>query len=88
MKNGTTYRREILDLSQAAYHLTQSNLPELELRSGRVFFTFADDDLFRRIDRDYHSNKVVGVLDFAAAVRRLRGEMLAIKDDAQRGGRK
>ena len=78
-------KRELLDIYESGYHLARSNPPTLEVKGSRVFFTFADDANFRKIDSEFHENKPIGALDFSAALRRLRAEMLAARDG---GGRR
>ena len=77
-------KRTVLDVFEASFHALKSNEPTLVCRDGRVYFIFTDDDLFRKVDREYHSNSAIPCIDYGSAIRRLRAAMMAAKSSAGR----
>ncbi|RJQ42634.1 MAG: hypothetical protein C4538_13280 [Nitrospiraceae bacterium] len=68
-----------LDIHLSAFLLIYGIQPILELRNGRVIFTFpATGELYKAIML-YNSNIDVHVADFVTAVKTLRGQMLTMR---------
>lgn len=69
-----------MDIYLSAF-LSLHNLdPTLEIRNGKVVFTFESSDTLYRLMNDYNSNEGVPVADFTTAIKTLRGKMLTAKE--------
>jgi hypothetical protein len=72
-----------LDIYLSAFLSFNGIPPTLEVRNGRVVFTFpASDSLYEFLER-FNSNVNVPVADFTTTIKTLRGQMLTL-----RGGRR
>jgi hypothetical protein len=70
---------ETLDIWLSAFLSLHGVPPKLEVRNGKVIFSFpASDDLYRLM-ANYNSNVNVPVTDFVTAVKALRGQMLTMR---------
>lgn len=79
-KNDSDKRYSTLDIYQSAFLLIFGIQPELEVKNGRVIFSFpANDRLYEGIML-YNSNIDVHVADFVTAIKMLRGQMLTLRD--------
>jgi hypothetical protein len=68
-----------LDIYLAAFLSLNRIPPTLELRNGRVVFTFsATDDLYK-LTMNFNSNVNVPVADFVTIIKTLRGQMLTMR---------
>lgn len=70
----------INDIWFASYQKLKNNPPELTLQGTRVVFEFASTPEFYKIAAEYNSNPDVSLLDYISVVRRLRAEMLTLKE--------
>ena len=69
-----------LDIYLAGFLALHGISPTLEVKNGRVIFTFpAGDQLYRLMDL-YNSNTNVAIADFVTTVKTLRGKMLTVKE--------
>lgn len=70
---------ETVDLYLAAYLHANSYPGTLVINRGRVVFTFSQSpELFSCVNR-YNTNTSIGVLDFTASVKIMRGLMIEAK---------
>ena len=68
-----------LDIYLASFFSLNGTPPTLELKNGRVVFTFrATDDLYKLL-MNFNSNVGVPIADFVTAVKTLRGQMLTMR---------
>jgi hypothetical protein len=70
----------INDIWLASYQKLKNNPPELTLQGTRVVFEFTASPEFYKIAAEYNSNPAVALLDYISVVRRLRAEMLNLKE--------
>ena len=84
MQNGQ--RQTTLDIWSAAFQLAHGHTPHLEMQSGRVIFAFEDGEKFRILNEKFNQDECIGCLTYAAAARRLRGELLSLRERS--GGRR
>jgi hypothetical protein len=69
----------VLDLYHAAWLELNGIAPEFNLQGSRVVFQFQPNRTFYQLSQQYNLNPPTPVLDFVAAVRKLRAQMLAAK---------
>jgi len=70
----------ILDIYQAAYLALKGIEPKLRKEGSRVVFTFrASSAVLERL-RMYNLNPSLPILDYVAEVRRLRSQMVSMRD--------
>lgn len=69
-----------LDIYLAAFLSLHGIEPNLEIRNGKVVFTFEADDQVYRLMNLFNSNVDVPVADFVTTVKTLRGKMLSQKE--------
>jgi len=77
----------IFDIHQSAYLLFKGIVPELQKEGTRVIFYFTNDAETQQAMIAYNSNPAVPILDFVATLRRLRAQMLSLRDGATSGSR-
>ena len=76
-----------LDIYLAGFLSLQKIAPTLEVKNGRVIFTFpAADQLYRLMDL-YNSNTNVAIADFVTTVKTLRGKMLTARESIGENGK-
>ncbi len=75
-----------LDIYLASYLSLHQQEPLLELKTGKVVFTFPATDSLYRLMNDYTGNAVVAVADFVTVIKALRGKMLSAKENAKGQG--
>jgi hypothetical protein len=76
-----------LDIYVSSYLALQGIEPRLELRNGKVVFTFEATDTLYQLMNDYNSNALIEVADFATAIKTLRGKMLSAKESITDNGK-
>lgn len=76
-----------LDIYISAFLSIHDLEPGLEVRNGKVVFTFEATDTLYRLMNDFNSNDPVPVADFTTAVKTLRGKMLSAKEGVQGNGK-
>jgi hypothetical protein len=59
----------------------------LELRNGKVVFTFESTDNLYRLMNQFNSNEEIPVLDYTTAIKTLRGKMLTAKESINGHGK-
>jgi hypothetical protein len=72
-----------LDLYLSAYLSLNGCPPELEIRNGKVLFSFRQSGDVNRLIGQFNSNSPVPVADFTTAVKTLRGRMIEKKGTRQ-----
>lgn len=80
-----------LDLNESAFQSLNGNEPELVLEAGRVTFYFAPSATYRRLSENYRGNVTVPVLDFVQAQRRLKSQVMTLRNcggGERNGGRR
>jgi hypothetical protein len=77
---------ETADLWLSAFLITCNFSPTLLSRNGRILFSFTPTPDLDSFILDYQNNCSVNVLDYAAAAKTLRGQMLDLKHN-HGGGR-
>lgn len=70
----------ILDIHQAAYLELHGIEPNLTKQGTRVIFEFPSRKPVFDLIQQYNSNPSVNVLDYVSHLRRLRSQMLAMRD--------
>ena len=68
-----------LDIYLTAFIALNRVPPLLELKNGRVVFTFPATDELYRLTMKFNSNVDVPVADFVTMIKTLRGQMLTMK---------
>lgn len=76
----TTKTFTTLDIYLSAFLSLHDLEPTLEIRSGKVVFTFEATDTLYRLMNDFNSNEPVEVADYTTAIKALRGKMLTAKE--------
>jgi len=76
-----------LDIYIASFLALHGIKPTLEIRNGKIVFTFEATDKLYRIMNLYNSNENVPVADFVTTVKTLRGKMLTIKEGIEGNGK-
>jgi hypothetical protein len=69
-----------LDIYLASFLSLHDQNVILELRNGKVVFTFESTDNLYRLMNQFNSNEDVPVADYTTAVKTLRGKMLSKKE--------
>lgn len=69
-----------LDIYLSAFLSLHNLEPTLEIRNGKIIFTFEATDTLYRLMNDFNSNEPVEVADFTTAIKTLRGKMLTAKE--------
>jgi len=69
-----------LDIYLASFLSLHDQDVFLELRNGKVVFTFESTDTLYRLMNDFNSNENVPVADYTTAIKTLRGKMLTAKE--------
>jgi len=68
-----------LDIYLASFFSFNKLSPILELKNGRVVFSFPANEALYKLMMDFNSNVSVPVADFVTAVKTLRGQMLTMR---------
>ncbi len=76
----------LLDIYLSSFLSLHGVEPTLELKNGKVIFTFESTDQVYRLMNLFNSNKPVPVADFVTVVKTLRGKMLTAKESIQGNG--
>ncbi|HVN96247.1 MAG TPA: hypothetical protein VMT62_07455 [Syntrophorhabdaceae bacterium] len=74
----------IQDIHVAAWLQARNIFPELKLVAGRVIFSFPATDEFYLLLEEYNANPLTPIADFVGVLKRLRGQMMAIKTSGMR----
>jgi len=69
-----------LDIYLSAYLSLKNLEPTLEIKNGKVVFSFEAADVLYRLMNDFNSNEDVPVADYTTAIKTLRGKMLTAKE--------
>jgi hypothetical protein len=72
-----------LDIYLASFLALNKLPPTLELKNGRVVFTFPATDHLYKLTVDFNSNAPVPVVDFVTTVKILRAQMLTMRGGKQ-----
>ena len=72
-----------LDIYLSGFLTLHGISPTLEVKNGRVIFTFPAGDQLYRLMNLYNSNTKVEIADFVTMVKTLRGKMLTAKEGIQ-----
>jgi hypothetical protein len=76
----------LYEIHETAY-LSLNNIPiEFERRGSRVVFLVPSTQETYRLLAEYNENPHVNLLDFVACLRKIRGQMLSMRDNGQREG--
>jgi hypothetical protein len=70
----------LVDLYSSAYLIIKHLEPQLEVKNGKVIFSFEGSDEVYRLLNEFNSDVPVPVSQFVAAVKTLRGRMLSLKE--------
>ena len=71
---------QILDIYTAAFLYLHGFEPGLGKWGNRVFFEFPVDKQVEKLMAKYNQNAQVNVLDYTSLVRRLRSQMLSMRE--------
>lgn len=71
----------ILDLYFSAYQAARGNPPTLQKRGNKVVFLFPADAVFDDLAAEYHSGEVISAIEFVNSIRRLRAQMIALREN-------
>ena len=74
---------DLLDIYLSSFLSLHGIEPELELKGGKVVFTFPATDRVYRLMNLFNQNTEVRVADFVTSVKTLRGQMLSAKDSTK-----
>ena len=77
----------LLDIYLSSFLSLHGLEPTLEIKSGKVLFTFEATDKLYRLMNLYNSNERVGVADFTTMVKTLRGKMLTVRESIAGNGK-
>ncbi|WP_420264072.1 DUF5659 domain-containing protein [Candidatus Magnetominusculus dajiuhuensis] len=69
----------INDVNLSSFLSLKGIVPELSISGSHVVFLFPSDDETYRLAQEYNNNVEIPVLDFVAALRRLRAQMMALR---------
>ena len=69
-----------MDIYLASFLSLHNQNVILEVRNGKVVFTFESTDTLYRLMNDFNSNEDVPVADYTTAIKSLRGKMLTAKE--------
>ncbi|HVN97150.1 MAG TPA: DUF5659 domain-containing protein [Syntrophorhabdaceae bacterium] len=81
-----TRKINLLDIYLSSFLSLHGIEPALELKSGKVVFTFEADDQVYRLMNLFNGNVDVPVADFVTTVKTLRGKMLSAKETRNGNG--
>jgi len=84
MKKNTSSLIPINDINLSAFLDFKGIRPVLKKEGTRVIFYFTNDSETQQAMIAYNSNPAVPILDFVATLRRLRAQMLSLRDGATR----
>jgi len=70
-----------LDLYLSSFLSLCGICPNLEIRNGKVIFTFFATDKLYKLMMDFNSNVSVPVADFVTTIKSLRGKMITVKGE-------
>lgn len=70
----------LLDIYVSSFLSLHGFEPRLEMKNGKVVFTFEADDRVYKLMNAYNRNVDVPVADFVTTVKTLRGKMLTAKE--------
>lgn len=70
----------ILDIYQAAFLVYHKIEPDLVKTGGRVIFEFPASELVMMFLHECHMNPKINLLDYVVCLRRLRAQMIALRD--------
>lgn len=84
MKKNTSSLIPINDINLSAFLDFKGIPPALKKEGTRVIFYFPNDAETQQAMIAFNSNPAVPVLDFVATLRRLRAQMLSLRDGATR----
>ncbi|MGD0277107.1 MAG: DUF5659 domain-containing protein [Syntrophales bacterium] len=76
----------LYDINLSAYLLFKGTVPELKAEGKRVVFLFPNKTETFQLMKQYNENPLVPVIDFITCLRRLRSQMLALRDRNLTGG--
>ena len=83
----TTKTFSTLDIYLASFLALNEQDVTLELRNGKVVFTFEATDSLYRLMNEFNSNVKVDVADYTTAIKTLRGKMLTRKESMNGHGK-
>lgn len=83
----TTKTFTTLDIYLSAFLSLHDLEPTLEMRNGKVVFTFEATDTLYRLMSDFNSNPEIPCLDMITAIKTLRGKMLTAKENGNGYGK-
>ena len=70
----------LYDINLAAFLQHRGIVPSLQQQGSRVVFIFPNDSKTHQLMQLYNENPVVPVLDFVGHLRRLRSQMMSMRD--------
>ena len=76
-----------LDIYLAGFLSLQKIAPTLEVKNGRVVFTFEANDQLYRLMNLFNGNANVPVADYVTVIKTLRGKMLTVKEGIAGNGK-
>ena len=78
---------DLLDIYISSFLSLHGIEPKLEIRNGKVVFTFeATDDVYRLMNQ-FNGNVNVAAADYVTTIKTLRGKMLTIKENIDGNGK-
>ncbi len=77
----------LLNLGLTSFLKLHGISPTLEVKNGRVVFTFEANDQLYRLMNLFNGNTHVPVADFVTTVKTLRGQMLTVKEGIDGNGK-
>ncbi|MGD9579708.1 MAG: DUF5659 domain-containing protein [Syntrophorhabdus sp.] len=83
----TTKTFSTLDIYLSAFLLLYYLEPILEIRNGKVVFTFESTDRLYQLMNLYNSDEQVPVATFSTQIKTLRGKMLTAKESIKGYGK-
>jgi len=75
------------DIYLASFLALNGLSPRLDVRNGKVVFTFEANDQLYRLMNFFNDNVNVPVADFVTIVKTLRGKMLTAKEGIEANGK-
>jgi hypothetical protein len=70
----------LLDIYLSSFLALHGIEPKLEIRNGKVVFTFEAEDRVYKLMNSFNNNADVPVADLVTAIKTLRGKMLTFKE--------
>jgi len=70
----------LYDIHTSAYLQFKGLNPELKKEGTRVVFCFPNTPKTQTLIDEYHNNPIVQLLDYVSHLRRLRSQMLSMRD--------